>query len=214
MNQAGCVERIMRCGVVAIVRLRTPAELLPVARAIKAGGIDVIEFTVTTPGALLAIEEGSREFGDEIVIGAGTVLDAETARAAILAGARFVVAPSTRPETISLCRRYGVAALPGAMTPTEILTAWECGADLVKVFPATALGPRYIKDVLAPLPQIRLVPVGGVDLGNVADFLRAGAVAVAVGSNLVDADTVTRRDYGRLTQRAAAFREIVDGARI
>jgi 2-dehydro-3-deoxyphosphogluconate aldolase / (4S)-4-hydroxy-2-oxoglutarate aldolase len=213
MNQAECVQRIIRCGVMAIVRLRTPAELLPVARAIRDGGIDVIEFTVTTPGALQVIEEGSREFGDEIVIGAGTVLDPETARAAILAGARFIVSPNTRRETLTTCRRYGVASLPGAMTPTEILTAWEWGADLVKVFPATGLGPKYIKDVLAPLPQVRLVPVGGVDLGNIADFVRAGAVAVAVGSNLVDAETVARRDYDVLTQRAAAFRAAFDAAR-
>lgn len=213
MNQAECVDRIIRCGVIAIVRLRTPAELLPVARAIRDGGIDVIEFTVTTPGALEVIEACSREFGDEIVIGAGTVLDPETARAAILAGARFVVSPNTRQETLVACRRYGVASLPGAMTPSEILTAWELGGDLVKVFPATALGPRYIKDVLAPLPQIPLVPVGGVDVGNAADFMRAGAAAIAVGSNLVDTETVALGAYDLLTERAAAFRSAVDGAR-
>lgn len=213
MNHNECVERIIHCGVMAIVRLRTPAELLPVARAIKAGGIDVIEFTVTTPGALEVIETCSREFGDDIVIGAGTVLDPETARAAILAGARFVVSPNTRQETIVACRRYGVASLPGAMTPNEILEAWELGGDLVKVFPATALGPRYIKDVLAPLPQIPLVPVGGVDVGNAADFIRAGAVAIAVGSNLVDAETVAQGNYDQLTERAAEFRSAVDGAR-
>lgn len=213
MNQAECVDRIVRCGVIAIVRLRTPAELLPVVRAIRDGGIDVIEFTVTTPGALEIIEVCSREFGDEIVIGAGTVLDPETARAAINAGARFVVSPSTRQETLVACRRYGVASLPGAMTPNEILAAWELGGDLVKVFPATALGARYIKDVLAPLPHIPLVPVGGVDVENAADFMRAGASAIAVGSNLVDAETIALGDYDRLTERAVAFRSAVDGAR-
>jgi len=213
MAAAGVVERIVACGVVAIVRLKSSEELGDVAAAIHAGGVDVIEFTVTTPGALEVIHEASRKFGDKLVLGAGTVLDAETARSAIAAGARFIVSPNLRRETIVMCQRYGVASLPGALTPTEILTATEWGADLVKVFPATALGPRYISDVLAPLPQARLVPVGGVNAENTGAFIRAGACAVGVGSNLVEAAAVSGKDWARLTTLAASYRGAVDAAR-
>jgi len=213
MRAAGIVDRIVACGVVAIVRLKSPEELIDVAAAIKAGGIDVLEFTMTTPGALEVIRDASRQFGDTMILGAGTVLDAETARLAISAGAQFVVSPNLRRETIVMCQRYGVAALPGAFTPTEILSAWEWGADLVKVFPATALGPKYISDVLAPLPQARLVPVGGVNADNAGAFIRAGAAAVGVGSNLVDTAAVARKDWEHLSSLAATYRAAVDGAR-
>ena len=213
MSALSVVERISACGVVAIVRLNSSGELVEVAAAIAAGGIDVIEFTVTTPGAYEVIAEARRRFGDRLVLGAGTVLDAETAKSAIGAGAQFVVSPNLRHETIVMCRRYGVASLPGALTPTEILSAWEWGADFIKVFPATALGPRYISDVLAPLPQVRLVPVGGVNAENAGAFLKAGAAAVGVGSNLVDAAAVARKDWDRLTALATTYRSAVDLAR-
>jgi 2-dehydro-3-deoxyphosphogluconate aldolase / (4S)-4-hydroxy-2-oxoglutarate aldolase len=213
MAAPGVVERISACGVVAIVRLKSSDELVEVAAAIEAGGIDVIEFTVTTPGAFEVIRDATRRFGDKLVLGAGTVLDAETARTAIGAGARFIVSPNLRRETIEICHRYGVASLPGAFTPTEILSAWEWGADMVKVFPATALGPRYISDVLAPLPQVRLVPVGGVNAENTGAFIKAGAAGVGVGSNLVEAAAVAAKDWARLTSLAATYRAAVDAAR-
>jgi 2-dehydro-3-deoxyphosphogluconate aldolase/(4S)-4-hydroxy-2-oxoglutarate aldolase len=211
--RAESFQRVTCCGVVAIVRLTSADDLLAVARAVLAGGVDVVEFTMTTPGALDVLRDGTREFGDEILLGAGTVLDPETARAAILAGARFVVSPTLRRETIETCHRYGVLAIPGAFTPTEILTAWEWGADLVKVFPATTGGPRYLRDVLAPLPQVALMPTGGVDLDNTEAFIRAGARAVAVGSNLVDPRALAERDFAQLTKSAAQYRAAVEAGR-
>lgn len=213
MTSLKVVARILDCGLIAIVRLRSSEELISVARAIRAGGIDVLEFTMTTPGALAVIEEAGREFGDDLVLGAGTVLDPETARLAIGAGAQFVVSPTVRQTTIQMCKRYDVASLPGAMTPTEILTAWESGADLVKVFPATALGVRYVRDLLAPMPQLRVVPVGGVNLENAGAFIAAGSAAVGVGSNLVDADAVASKNHAELTRLAKLYRAAVDAAR-
>ena len=204
---------ILETGVVAIVRLDSGEQLIRVADAVRAGGVRAIEFTMTTPGALAALEMANLELGEDVVFGAGTVLDAETARAAVHAGARFIVAPTLRRETLETCRRYSVLAIPGAFTPTEILTAWEWGADLVKVFPATALGPQYFRDILAPLPQIRLVPTGGVSLENVRDFVRAGAVAVGVSSHLVDRQTVADEAWARLTDRARALVAAVAEAR-
>ena len=200
-------------GLVAIVRVKEPSELVCLAEALEAGGVRVIEFTMTTPNALDAIRELARSSGDRILLGAGTVLDPETGRAALLAGAQFLVAPNLNPAVIKLARRYGKIVIPGAFTPTEILSAWEWGADLVKVFPATALGPQYLKDVLAPLPQIRLLPTGGVNLGNLEEFLAAGASAVAVGGNLVDARLVRERNWTGLTENARRFTEAVRRAR-
>ncbi len=213
LNRLDAVNRIMSCGVVAIVRMDDAAGLGQVAHAIKAGGVDVIEFTMTTPGALDIIAKASAEFGDSVLLGAGTVLDPETARAAILAGARFLVAPTLNLKVIELAHRYDVAVLPGTFTPTELLTAWEAGADLLKVFPATALGPQYFKDVLAPLPYLRMVPTGGVSLENCADFIKAGAVAVAVGSNLVDRKAVKEGRWADLTATAQKFVAAVRSAR-
>lgn len=213
MDRLGTLERIVETGVVAVVRLPSSEGLLKVAEAIRAGGVVAIEFTMTTPGAIETLTRAAAEMGDDVVLGAGTVLDGATARAAILAGARFIVAPTLSRETIETCHRYGVVVIPGAYTPTEILTAWEWGADLVKVFPATGLGPRYLKDVLAPLPQVRLVPTGGVDLDTAGPFIKAGAAAVAVGSNLVDPQAVAAGDFERLTTTARAFRAAVDEAR-
>jgi 2-dehydro-3-deoxyphosphogluconate aldolase / (4S)-4-hydroxy-2-oxoglutarate aldolase len=213
MNRVVTLDRILQTGVVAIVRLPSSERLLQVAHAVADGGVMAIEFTMTTPGAIDTLARASEEMGDHVVLGAGTVLDAPTARAAILAGARFVVAPTLSRETIEICHRYDVVIIPGAYTPTEILTAWEWGADLVKVFPATGLGPRYFKDVLAPLPQVRLVPTGGVDLQTAGSFIEAGAAAIAVGSNLVDPREVAAGDLGAITENARAFRAAVDRAR-
>jgi 2-dehydro-3-deoxyphosphogluconate aldolase/(4S)-4-hydroxy-2-oxoglutarate aldolase len=213
MDRQETLGRILETGVIAVVRLQSSERLLDVARAIDAGGIRAIEFTMTTPGAIDTLVSAAAAMGDRIVLGAGTVLDGPTARAAILAGARFIVAPTLSRETIETCHRYGAVVIPGAYTPTEILTAWEWGADLVKVFPATGLGPRYFKDVLAPLPQVRLVPTGGVDLETVGSFIEAGAAAVAIGSNLVDPRVVAAGDLGALTEKAHAYRSAVDAAR-
>lgn len=207
------IQRIIDCGVVAVVRLSDSQQLLRVAEAVQRGGVSIIEFTMTTPNALKVLEESTAAFGEDVLLGAGTVLDAETARAAILAGARFVVSPTLSSALLSLSHRYGVAVIPGAFTPTEILTAWELGADLVKVFPAGALGPQYLRDILAPLPQVRLLPTGGVSLDNAGEFIKAGAVAVAVGGNLVDKRTVAEGNFALLTERARAFVVAVQEAR-
>lgn len=207
------IQRLEEGGVVAVVRMREASGLVQVAEALSDGGIRAIEFTMTTPGALRLIEEVSSRYGERVVWGAGTVLDPETCRAAILAGARFIVAPTLNREVIEVCRRYSVIAVPGAFTPTEILTAWEWGADIVKVFPATALGPRYFRDVAAPLPQVKMLPTGGVNLENTGDFIRAGAVAVAVGSNLVRPDDVAAGRFAALTERAAQYVAAVREAR-
>ncbi len=200
-------------GVVAVLRADSPDALVHVAQAIGRGGIGAVEITMTTPGALDVIGECANRLGDEILLGAGTVLDPETARAAILAGAEYIVTPTLNPDVITLCRRYDKVVVPGALTPTEILTAWECGADIVKVFPATAVGPRYFKDVKAPLPQIDLMPTGGVDLDNAGDFIRAGACAVAVGGNLVDKAAVAAGEWQVLTDTARKYVDTVRHAR-
>jgi len=202
LTRLDTVQRIIACGIIAIVRMDDAAGLGQVARAIKEGGVDVIEFTMTTPGALKTIEQCITEFGTSVLLGAGTVLDPETARAAILAGARFLVSPTFNSAVITMAHRYDVAILPGTFTPTEMLTAWEAGADLLKVFPAAAVGPQYFKDVLAPLPFLQLVPTGGVSLENTADFIRAGAVAVAVGSALVDKRAIVEGRFDLLAEKA------------
>ncbi len=207
------LERIERCGVIAIVRTKSSGQLLEIAEAIRAGGIDVIEFTMTTPQALQTISQVADRCGDDVLLGAGTVLDAETGRAAILAGAQLLVSPVLNLPLIEMCNRYSVVAVPGALTPTEILTAWQAGASLVKVFPATQVGPGYIKDLLAPLPQLKLVPTGGVSLDNTGDYLRAGAVAVAVGSSLVNAKLVAEKRFDRLKETAQEFVQRVHEAR-
>lgn len=214
MNREEQLSFLLEEGLVAIVRIKDPKVLIRVAEAIEAGGVHVIEFTMTTPNALDVIKEFSPQVGDRVLLGAGTVLDVETGRAALLAGAQFLVAPNLNPELIRLARRYSKLVIPGAFTPTEIVSAWECGADLVKVFPATALGPQYLKDVLAPLPHIRLLPTGGVNLDNVEQFILAGASAVAVGGNLVESRLVQKEDWTGLTENARRFAEAVHGARV
>ncbi len=169
---------IRETGIIAIMRAQSSSQLITAADAIKAGGVRVIEVTMTTPGALDVIAAASRKYGSEVLFGAGSVLDAETARAAILAGAGFIVAPTLNLDVIALCNRYSVPVMPGCYTPTEALTAWEAGADMIKLFPASFGGPGLIKAIRAPLPQLEIVPVGGVDLDTAANFIQAGAAAL------------------------------------
>lgn len=198
---------------VAIVRVTSAEEAVETCKAITKGGVRPVEVAMTTPGALEAITKLSSIAKDEAVIGAGTVLDPETARAAILAGAEFIVSPTLNLSVIEICHRYGKVVIPGAFSPTEILTAWEVGADIVKVFPAGGVGPQYIKDIRGPLPQIRLLPVGGVNLENTLAFIKAGAVAVGVGTSLVDKKAVSQRNYEAITEKAKKFLDAVRLAR-
>jgi 2-dehydro-3-deoxyphosphogluconate aldolase/(4S)-4-hydroxy-2-oxoglutarate aldolase len=213
MNKSQKLELIRQTGVIAIMRAKSSEQLIAAADAIKAGGVRVIEVTMTTPGALGVIEEATRRYGQEVLFGAGTVLDAETARAAILAGAGFVVAPTLDLATVALCNRYSIPVMPGCYTPTELLTAWQAGADMLKLFPASVGGPELVKAILAPLPQLEIVPVGGVDLNTAGAFIRSGAAALGVGSSLVSQKLLDAGDLGELTRRAAAFVESVRTAR-
>ncbi|MBS3813423.1 bifunctional 4-hydroxy-2-oxoglutarate aldolase/2-dehydro-3-deoxy-phosphogluconate aldolase [Candidatus Bipolaricaulota bacterium] len=183
------------------MRAKSPEKLLRAARAIKEGGVFCIEVSMTTPNALQVISEVSKEL-DEVVIGAGTVLDPETARTVILAGAEYIVSPTLDVKTVETARRYDRLVAPGAFTPTEILRAWEAGADVVKVFPASRLGPKFISDVKAPLPQLSLMPTGGVNVENAAEFIRAGADLICAGSALLDKEAMGRGDYSVLTKNA------------
>ena len=214
MNKNEVIRRIKEIGLVPVVRAASADEAMRAVDAIKAGGVSVLEITMTVPGAVAAIEEVAKRFGDEVVVGAGTVLDAETARTCILAGAQFIVSPALNLDTIACCRRYSVAVLPGALTPTEVVQAWTAGADFVKVFPAGALGgASYLKALKAPLPQIELVPTGGVSLKTAADFIRAGASALGVGADLVDVKALRAGQANVITDRAKQYVEIVREAR-
>jgi len=212
-NKEKNLQDIVNCGVVAIIRVASAQEAIEVCGAIAKGGVKPIEITMTVPGAIDAIKELKDATEGKVLLGAGTVLDPETARAVILAGAEFVVCPTLNLEVIKVCRRYSKIVIPGAFTPTEILTAWEAGADIVKVFPATVGGPRYLRDIRGPLPQIRLMPVGGVNIDNTPDFIKAGAVGVAVGSSLVDRKAVSQKKYDIITENAKKFVEAVKLAR-
>jgi len=212
-NRVAATQFLIDTGVTAVVRADSGALLLDVARALSAGGVKSIEVTMTTPGALQVIEAVSRELGGECLIGAGTVLDPETARACILAGAEFLVSPITHRATIELAHRYDKVILPGAFTPTEILSAFEMGADIVKVFPADTLGPEYIKAVKAPLPQVRMCPTGGVTADNAGEWIKAGASCVAAGGSLVSKKFLADRDFAGITATAAKFIASVRAAR-
>ena len=213
MNKTDKLNLIRETGVIAIMRAQSSVQLIAAADAIKAGGVRVIEVTMTTPGALDVIAEATQRYGDAVLFGAGSVLDAETARAAILAGAGFIVAPTLNRDVIMLCNRYSIPVMPGCFTPTEMLTAWEAGADLVKLFPAEIGGPALVKAIRAPLPQLEIVPVGGVDLNTAADFIRSGAAALGVGSSLVNQKLLDAGDMAELTRRAARFIEEVKKGR-
>ena len=205
MNKSEKLGLIRETGVIAIMRAQSSDQLIAAADAIKAGGVRVIEVTMTTPGALAVVEEAKARYGQDVLFGAGTVLDAETARAAILAGADFVVAPSLDLDTVALCNRYSMPVMPGCYTPTETVTAWQAGADMIKLFPASVGGPDLVKAIRAPLPQLEIVPVGGVNLDTAADFIRKGAAALGVGSSLVNQKLLDAGDLDELRRRAAAL---------
>jgi 2-dehydro-3-deoxyphosphogluconate aldolase/(4S)-4-hydroxy-2-oxoglutarate aldolase len=207
------VQRIEQLGVVAVIRMKDADRLRAVVDAIAEGGVRAIEVTMTVPGAVTLIGTLARALPDDILLGAGTVTDADTARAVIEAGARFVVSPVFRRAVIAACHERGVAAAPGCFTPTEILDAHDAGADIVKLFPATALGPQFVKDVRAPLPQVRLMPTGGVTLDNAGDWIRAGAIAVGVGSALVDVRAIEAGRFDVLTANARRIVSSVASAR-
>ena len=207
------LSRIVNSGVVAVLRAPSGEMLADVADALLAGGVEAIEVTFTVPGAHRVIEHVADRLGDKILLGAGTVLDPQTARTALLAGAEFIVAPTVNLDVIRLCHRYDKVVMPGALTPTEVLTAWEAGADVVKVFPSDLTGPKYLKALHGPLPQVRLLPTGGVNLKTAADFLRAGACALGIGGALVEAKAVAAGDMDRIESLARRYVEIVSSTR-
>ncbi len=208
------IRQIQENAIVAVIRGAKPENILDIAKTLSAGGVKTLEITVETPKVLTLIEQVSEALPGDVIVGAGTVLDAETARAAIMSGAKFIFSPTVDPETIRLTKRYGVVSIPGALTPTEILTAYEHGGDIIKVFPANAFGPRYLKDVHGPLPHIPLMPTGGVSVENVGEYIKHGAVAAGVGSTLVNTKVPIDEAYlTKLTETAAQFVNEVQKAR-
>ena len=206
------LQTLLDARIVSVIRASSTEQALRATQAITAGGISCIEIAMTTPNALKVIEDIAAK-SDNVLVGAGTVLDAATARQAILAGVKFLVTPTVELDVIETARRYGVVVIPGAMTPTEILTAWEAGADMVKVFPASVLGPSYLKAVHGPLPQIPLVPTGGITADNAGKFIHAGAAMVCAGGWLVDKEAVANKRYEVLTERARQLVDAVSKAR-
>ncbi len=214
MNKTEVLQRIRATGLIPVVRAESADLAMRAVEAIKAGGVDVLEVTMTVPGAIDVIAKLAATFGAEVVIGAGTVLDPDTANKCVQAGAQFIVSPVLNEETIAFCRRNDVAVFPGALTPTEVVRAWNAGADAVKVFPAGAVGgASYLKALKAPLPQIELVPTGGVSLKTAADFIKAGAMALGVGADLVDTKALREERDEVIAERARQFLEIVREAR-
>ena len=214
MNKTDVLQRIRDVGLIPVVRADSATLAMRAVEAIKAGGVSVLEVTMTVPGAIAVIEQLAKAFGAEAAIGAGTVLDPETADRCIQAGAQFIVSPALNEETIAFCRAQDVAIFPGALTPTEVVRAWNAGADAVKVFPAGAVGgASYLKSLKAPLPQIELVPTGGVSLKTAADFIKAGAMALGVGADLVDTKALREGNDQLITERAQQFLEKVRDAR-
>jgi 2-dehydro-3-deoxyphosphogluconate aldolase / (4S)-4-hydroxy-2-oxoglutarate aldolase len=209
MSREKTLKRILDGGIVAVVRAESGEALVKVVEALAEGGVTAAEITFTVPDALDVIRDARRALGDSVALGAGTVLDPETARAAILAGAEYLVGPNVNLDVIRLARRYDKAVMPGAFTPTEILTAWEAGADVVKVFPAEIGGPPFLKAVRGPLPQIKLMPTGGVDLNTAAAFLKAGACCLGVGGSLVEPKAVAAGDFARIRDLASKYVAIV-----
>lgn len=213
-SKAEVLRQITEIGIIPIVRAESTDMARRAIAAIRAGGVPIIEITMTVPNAIRMIEELRSEIGPDTILGAGTVLDTETARKCLRAGAQFIVSPSLNVDTVTFCNAAGVAVLPGALTPTEIVMAWTAGADFVKVFPAGALGgPSYLKALKAPLPQIKMVPTGGVSLKSAAAFIDAGAEALGVGSDLVDMHALREGQDARITDRARQYIEIVKQAR-
>jgi 2-dehydro-3-deoxyphosphogluconate aldolase/(4S)-4-hydroxy-2-oxoglutarate aldolase len=213
MSKETQLRHILDSGIVAVVRSPDSQQLVEVVRALADGGITVAEITMTVPDALGVLRQVRQALGERVLLGAGTILDTETARAALLAGAEYLVAPTLNLDVIRLCQRYSKLVMPGAFTPTEILTAWEAGADIVKVFPADVVGPAFFKAMRGPLPQVRLMPTGGVDLNTAADFLRAGACCLGLGSQLVEPRAVLSRDFDRIRDLASQYVAIVQQTR-
>jgi 2-dehydro-3-deoxyphosphogluconate aldolase/(4S)-4-hydroxy-2-oxoglutarate aldolase len=214
MNKHDAVQQIVNTGIIPVVRAASGEDAIAAIDAIREGGIAVLEITMTVPGAIKVIEEVASRYGSDALVGAGTVLDEQTARSCISAGAQFIVSPALDLGTIACCRRYGVIVIPGALTPTEVVQAWSAGADFVKVFPAGAVGgASYIKALKAPLPQIQLIPTGGVSLKTAGDFIKAGASALGVGTDLVDTKALKEGHAEVITDRARQFVEIVREAR-
>lgn len=203
------VQTLITGGAIAVIRMSDSSKLQKVAEAIHKGGISAIEITMTTPNALKVIEETAQAMGDAIQVGVGSVLDSETARMAINAGAQYVVSPIFKPEIIHTAHRYDIPAMPGAFTPTEILEAHEQGADIVKIFPADVVGMAFFKAVKAPMPHVNLMPTGGVSLTNAGDWIRAGACAVGVGSALLDKKAIAEENYAVLTENARILKESI-----
>ena len=208
------IRQIREVGIIPVVRAKSADEALAVVEAIREGGIPILEITMTVPGAVAVIGELSRRLGDRVLIGAGTVLDAEAAKQCVEAGAKFIVSPALDIPTIEACRRMNVPVFPGALTPTEILTAWKAGASAVKVFPANAVGgASYLKSVKAPLPQVELIPTGGVSLTTVGELIAAGALALGVGADLVDVAALRRGEAAAITRKAKEYVAAVASAR-
>jgi 2-dehydro-3-deoxyphosphogluconate aldolase/(4S)-4-hydroxy-2-oxoglutarate aldolase len=213
MSKESHLRQVLECGIVAVVRSPDSQQLVEVVRALADGGVTVAEITMTVPGALDVVRQVRQALGDRVLLGAGTILDTETARAALLAGAEYLVAPTVNVDVIRLCQRYDKLVMPGAFTPTEILAAWEAGADIIKVFPAEVVGPAFFKALHGPLPQIRLMPTGGVDLTTAAAFLKAGACCLGIGSQLVEPAAVAARNFDRLRDLARQYVDIVQKTR-
>jgi 2-dehydro-3-deoxyphosphogluconate aldolase/(4S)-4-hydroxy-2-oxoglutarate aldolase len=213
MSRHTALQQVLDAGIVAVVRSPDPTHLVEVIRALVDGGVTVAEITLTVPNALEVLRQTRKALGDNVLLGAGTVLDTETARNAILAGAEFIVSPSLNVDVIQLCHRYDKMVMPGAFTPTEILTAWDAGAEIVKVFPAEIVGPAFFKAMRGPLPQIRLMPTGGVDTNTAAEFLKAGACCLGIGSQMVEPKAIAERNFERLRELARQYVDIVKKAR-
>ena len=214
MEKVWVLKRIEEVGIVPVVRASSAEEAVSVAEALSEGGLSVLEITMTVPGAISVIAELSKRYGDEVLVGAGTVLDPETARSCIAAGAQFIISPALNLETIELCKLQRIAIFPGALTPTEVLTAWDAGADAVKVFPCSAVGgASYLRALKAPLPDVRLVPTGGVSLTTAKDFIAAGAWALGVGADLVNTKAINAGDRKSVIAAARNYVAAVHEAR-
>ena len=210
MDKREVLQQIRDVGIIPVVRARSAEEAIAVVEAIRVGGIPIIEITMTIPGAIGLVAQVVERYNEEVLVGAGTVLDGETARACILAGAGFIVSPALNLGTIEMCRRYSVAVCPGALTPTEVLTAWQAGADVVKVFPCGAVGgANYLRALKAPLPQIELIPTGGVSVTTAGEFIRAGAFAIGVGADLVDTKAIRDGQAEKVTEAARSYVQVV-----
>jgi 2-dehydro-3-deoxyphosphogluconate aldolase / (4S)-4-hydroxy-2-oxoglutarate aldolase len=215
MTREQVLQQIRNVGLVPVLRAPSAELAITAANAIEAGGVPVLEVTMTVPGAIDVIHAVVKSSQGRVLVGAGTVLDPETARACMLAGAQFIVSPALNVKTIEICRRYSVATIPGALTPSEIVTAWEAGADVVKVFPCSAVGgPKYLASLKGPLPHIHLIPTGGISLANAADFLAAGAFALGVGSDLVDTSALAKGHAEVVTENARKYLAVVQQARV